>query len=134
MLAANWATAQEGLWAICRTLSRRCRVYDGAVTVTFRYRPSGTRHWRLATVPVLAFIRRFLQRVLPRGFVKVCYDGFFSSGQRTRLQQVAAWLKPPAAPSKEQSRETMTEPTKTMEPRETGRRCPQCGQLLRLVQ
>jgi hypothetical protein len=43
----------------------------GLPTVTFRYRPSGSRHWRLATVPVLAFIRRFLQHVLPKGFVKV---------------------------------------------------------------
>ncbi|HEX9596789.1 MAG TPA: IS91 family transposase [Anaerolineales bacterium] len=103
----------------------------GLPTVTFRYRPSGSRHWRLCTVPVLEFIRRFLQHVLPRGFVKVRYYGFFSSGQRAQLRQVAAWLKPPAAPSKEQSHQAATpEP----EPTDTGRRCPLCGQPLRLVQ
>jgi hypothetical protein len=102
----------------------------GLPTVTFRYRPSGSRHWRLCTVPVLAFIRRFLQHVLPRGFVKVRYYGFFSSGQRVRLRQVVAWLKP-AVPPKEQSCEVATPDP---EPTETGRRCPLCGQPLRLVQ
>ena len=63
--------------------------------------------------------------------MKVRYYGFFSSGQRVRLRQVAAWLKPPTAPSKEQSREAATEPTEVME---TGRRCPLCGQPLLLVQ
>lgn len=103
----------------------------GLPTVTFRYRPSGSRYWRLCTVPVLEFIRRFLQHVLPRGFVKVRYYGFFSSGQRAKLQEVAAWLKPPAAPLKEPPRETATSAT---EPTETGRRCSLCGHPLRLVQ
>jgi hypothetical protein len=103
----------------------------GLPTVTFPYRPSGSRHWRLCTVPVLEFIRRFLQHVLPKGFVKVRYYGLFSSGQRARLRQVVAWLKPPAAPPKEQSREAATP---APEPTETGRRCPLCGHLLRLVQ
>ena len=103
----------------------------GLPTVTFRYRPSGSRSWRLCTVPVLEFIRRFLQHVLPQGFVKIRYYGFFSSGQRARLRQVAAWLKPPAALLKEQPSEAATpEP----EPTDTGRRCPLCGQPLRLVQ
>jgi hypothetical protein len=43
---------------------------SGQPTVTFRYRPSGSRHWRLCTLAVLEFIRRFLQHVLPKGFVK----------------------------------------------------------------
>lgn len=105
----------------------------GLPTVTFRYRPSGSRHWRLSTVPVLEFIRRFLQHVLPQGFVKVRYYGFFSSGQRARLQQVVAWLKPPppAAPLKEQSSEAATP---APEATTTERRCPLCGQPLRLVQ
>lgn len=103
----------------------------GLPTVTFRYRPSGSRHWHLCTVPVLEFIRRFLQHILPQGFVKVRYYGFFSCGQRARLRQVAAWLKPPAAPPKEQSREAATP---APEPTDSGRRCPLCGHPLRLVQ
>jgi hypothetical protein len=103
----------------------------GLPTVTFRYRPSGSRHWHLCTAPVLEFIRRFLQHSLPQGFVKVRYYGFLSCGQRARLRQVAAWLKPPAAPPKEQFREAATP---APAPTETGRRCPLCGQPLRLVQ
>ncbi len=46
----------------------------GEPTVTFRYRPSGSRQWRLSTVTVMEFMRRFLQHVLPKGFVKVRYS------------------------------------------------------------
>jgi hypothetical protein len=100
-------------------------------TVTFRYRPSGSRHWRLCTVTVMEFMRRFLQHVLPQGFVKVRYYGFFSAGQRARLRLVTAWLQPQAAPPKEQSRQAATP---APEPTATVRRCPLCGQPLRLVQ
>jgi hypothetical protein len=99
-------------------------------TVTFRYRPSGSRCWRLCTVPLLEFIRRFLQHVLPKGFVKVRYYGFFSSGQRTRLRQVVAWLAPLAPPKKRSREEAAPAP----EPTEMVRRCPMCGQPLRQVQ
>jgi hypothetical protein len=103
----------------------------GLPTVTFRYRPSGSRHWRLCTVPVLEFIRRFLQHVLPKGFVKVRYYGLFSSGQRARLRQVVAWLKPTVAPpSKQEEPEVAGSPTPTV----MVRVCPLCGQPLRPVQ
>jgi hypothetical protein len=66
-------------------------------TVSFRYRPSGSRQWQLCTVSTFEFIRRFLQHVLPKGFVKVRYYGFFSPGQRPRLSQIRAWFMPPPA-------------------------------------
>jgi hypothetical protein len=55
--------------------------------VTFRYRETGSRRWQSCTLPAEEFIRRFLQHILPKGFQKVRYYGFFSSGQRHRLQQ-----------------------------------------------
>jgi len=45
--------------------------------VSFRYFASETGKPRICTVPALEFIRRFLQHVLPKGFVKVRYYGFF---------------------------------------------------------
>ena len=56
--------------------------------VTFRYRPSGRRQDKYCTLPVDEFIRRFLQHVLPKGFVKVRYYGLFSPGQRPLLQSL----------------------------------------------
>ena len=53
--------------------------------VTFRYRTSDTGQLRLCTLPAEEFIHRFLQHVLPKGFVKVRYFGFFAPGCRSRL-------------------------------------------------
>jgi hypothetical protein len=62
-------------------------------TVTFRYRATDTGQERLCTLAAEEFIRRFLQHILPKGFVKVRYYGFFSSGSRPHLAcyPPAAW-------------------------------------------
>ena len=39
--------------------------------VTFRYRDGDTKQVKFCTLPALTFIGRFLQPVLPKGFVKV---------------------------------------------------------------
>lgn len=57
-------------------LSNRRLVAMTDESVTFRYRPSGSREWRLCTVSAVEFLRRFLQHVLPKGFVKARYYGF----------------------------------------------------------
>lgn len=51
--------------------------------VSFRYRDNDDQ-WQSITVPVDEFIRRFLQHVLPKGFVKVRYYGFMAPRLRTR--------------------------------------------------
>lgn len=53
--------------------------------VTFKYKDAKTKQTRTAKVTAEEFIRRFLQHVLPRGFVKVRYYGLFSSGSRQLL-------------------------------------------------
>ena len=53
--------------------------------VTFRYRATDTGEPKLCTLSAEAFIHRFLQHVLPKGFVKVRYFGFFAPGCRQRL-------------------------------------------------
>src|SRR5215211_1843355 len=56
--------------------------------VTFRYRDGDTKQLRTCTLPALTFIGRFLQHVLPKGFVKVRYYGLFSRRQRPLLAQL----------------------------------------------
>jgi hypothetical protein len=97
--------------------------------VTFRYRESDSGHWKSRTLTVEAFIRRFLQHVLPKGFQKVRYYGLFSAGQRHRLAQ-ARRLLGLTAPAEA----TVTEPT----PPPPGCRpvppvmaCPTCGRPMR---
>jgi hypothetical protein len=53
--------------------------------VTFQYRASDTGQLKLCTLQVESFIHRFLQHVLPHGFVKVHYYGFFGASVRPRL-------------------------------------------------
>jgi len=48
--------------------------------VTFRYRATDTGQLKLCTLSAEEFIHRFLQHVLPKGFVKVRYFGFFAPG------------------------------------------------------
>jgi hypothetical protein len=53
--------------------------------VTFRYKNSDTDQWEAATIPVMEFIRRFLQHVVPKNFMKIRYYGFLASTQRQKL-------------------------------------------------
>jgi len=53
--------------------------------VTFQYRPSDACPFKLCTLSVESFIHRFLQHVLPHGFVKVPTFGFFGASVRSRL-------------------------------------------------
>jgi hypothetical protein len=61
--------------------------------VTFRYRPSDTKKFKTCVLSAQEFIRRFLQHVLPRGFVKVRYYGFLASGCRERLAALRQHLE-----------------------------------------
>jgi len=98
--------------------------------VTFRDRDSATRHCKTRTLPAEEFIRRFLQHILPKGFQKVRYYGFFSSGQRHRLAQVHALLKvsSPALTTHSDPPQANPRPAPPFIP------CPTCGRPMRLTQ
>jgi hypothetical protein len=59
--------------------------------VSFRFKNSDTNQWQTVTLPVFDFIHRFLQHVLPKGFVKIRYYGFLSPNKRNLLT-VAKYL------------------------------------------
>lgn len=112
-------------------ISNRRLVAVTEETVTFRYRPSGSRQRRLCTLTATEFMRRFLQHVLPKGFVKVRYYGFFSPGRRRMLRQIMAWFapRPPTSPPQTGQAETHNATDAQWRPR-----CPHCGQPLRLTE
>jgi hypothetical protein len=62
--------------------------------VTFRYRASDSGQAKLCTLAVEEFIHRFLQHVLPKGFVKVRYYGFLSVNHRAQLMTLRQQLAP----------------------------------------
>ncbi len=105
---------------------RIVEVADGKVS--FRYTPSGSKKSKLSTLAAEAFIHRFLQHVLPKGFVKVRYYGLFAPGQRQRLKQAKALLE--AQMSSEAQPEAETSSTEADEKPlpQSERFCPECGQ------
>ncbi len=102
--------------------NRLVKLADGQVT--FRYKTSATGETKFCALPVCQFIHRFLQHVLPKGFVKVRYYGLFSAGNRQRLR--LAW------------RSLLTQlpgPLPLMPPEPVSNialPCPHCGQAMRL--
>jgi hypothetical protein len=69
--------------------------------ITFQYKDSADRQWRSLTLPVLEFLRRFLQHVLPKGFQRVRSYGWLSPAAKTRWERILALLdwKPAALPA-----------------------------------
>jgi len=93
--------------------------------ITFTYRDSASRAERDCTLEVEEFIRRFLQHVLPKGFVKVRYYGLFSGKKRRRLALVREILGAARLPARASS-------TRRLQP--AGLRCPRCGKAMSRVQ
>ena len=100
---------------------RILKVADGQVT--FAYRQSDTGKWRRMTLSVDHFLQRFLQHVLPKGFVKVRYYGLFSPSKRHLLPVIQLIL------GKVQPIPETTEPTTQSTPVA----CPACGQPMRWI-
>jgi hypothetical protein len=61
--------------------------------VRFRYHQPHSRRARTMTLPIMEFMRRFLQHVLPRGFMKVRYYGFLSPSSSVPLEDVKARIE-----------------------------------------
>jgi hypothetical protein len=89
--------------------------------VSFRFKTSETERWETKTLPALSFIHRFLQHVLPKGFVKIRYYGFLAANKRELLNLAKGLLGgidvigTPSAPENQQYT------------------CPYCGAKLRWV-
>jgi hypothetical protein len=56
--------------------------------VTFRYKNPDTETWETTALPAMEFIRRFLQHVLPKRFIKIRYYGFLSPTNRHLLNMI----------------------------------------------
>lgn len=104
------------------------KLEDGMVT--FRFKDGTSGEWKHLTLSAEEFIRRFLQHVLPRGFVKVRYYGFLSTRSRGTLlpviRRLAAEDGNPAGhdPSPDHAR---------LDPVPREHRCPQCGRTMILL-
>ncbi len=71
--------------------SRIIKVEDDKVF--FKYRKNHSRRWRTMALKVVEFMRRFLQHVLPSGFMKVRYYGFLHSSCTIPLEKVSTLIE-----------------------------------------
>jgi hypothetical protein len=77
------------IYRVAITNNRIDKLEDGQVS--FRFKNSDTDQWQTVTLPAFDFIHRFLQHVLPKGFVKIRYYGFLSPIKKNLLA-VAKYL------------------------------------------
>jgi hypothetical protein len=106
------------IYRIAITNNRIEKLENGQVS--FRFKNSDTNQWQTATLPVFDFIHRFLQHVLPKGFVKIRYYGFLSPNKRNLLAVAKYLLGDSPGP----------EVTPTLSQQYI---CPDCGAKLRWV-
>lgn len=71
--------------------SRILKVVDR--TVFIRYRKSHSHRLRTLALEVMEFIRRFLQHVLPTGFMKVRYYGFMNPNCSVPLDRISPLIE-----------------------------------------
>ena len=74
------------VFRVAITNNRIIKYQDGFVT--FKYKDSKTGNYKTMKLTTEEFIRRFLQHVLPKGFVKVRYFGLFATKNRNLLNIV----------------------------------------------
>lgn len=78
--------------------------------VTFRYTHARTHEARSVTLPVDAFLFRFLQHVLPRGFTKIRWYGLLSPGRRKDLEHARQLITVHSSPSPPHPQAATAEP------------------------
>jgi hypothetical protein len=71
--------------------SRIIKVEDG--TVWFRYKKPHSRRWRTMALDIMEFMRRFLQHVLPTGFMKVRHYGFMNPASSVNIEKVSSLIE-----------------------------------------
>jgi hypothetical protein len=76
--------------------ARIVSVTDENVAIRFTDRESGKE--RSVTLSGEAFLQRFLQHVLPRGFTRVRHFGFLSAAAKARFERIRSLLQARAAP------------------------------------
>jgi Putative transposase/Transposase zinc-binding domain len=96
-----------------------------ARTVTFAYRKVGSTRLRTAQLDGLEFLRRFLQHVLPEGFMKVRHFGFLHASCAVPLATIHRLIVQGIPSESGSSQRTPPKPFTA--------RCPTCGTPMRVV-
>jgi Putative transposase/Transposase zinc-binding domain len=94
-------------------------------TVTFTYRKVGSARPRTAHLDVMEFLRRFLQHVLPEGFMKVRHFGFLHTSCTIPPATIRLMM--------EQGHPSDGQPPPRTPPPPRAARCPTCGAPMHII-
>ena len=94
-------------------------------TVTFTYRKVGSARLRTTHLDAIEFIRRFLQHVLPHGFMKVRHFGLLHASCAIPPATIRLMIM--------QGHPSDGQPTQHKPPQPLAARCPTCGAPMRVV-
>jgi hypothetical protein len=106
-------------------ISHSCLVALKDRTVTFTYRQPGSARLRTTALDVIEFIRRFLQHVLPEGFMKVRHFGFLHASCAISTDTLRRLIV--------QAHPTHFKLTRSVPPQPLVACCPTCGIPMHLV-
>lgn len=105
--------------------ARIAAYHNGKVTI--KYKKVNSKRIRTTTFTVIEFMRRFLQHVLPSGFMKIRYYGFLHPSFKTPLTQIRTLIE-------KSSSVTLTAHVSDVEKEKTATQtCPDCGGSLRFI-
>jgi hypothetical protein len=100
---------------------RLLNVDDDSVTFRWKDYAHGNKQ-RKMTLTAIEFLRRFVQHVLPRGFVRIRYFGFLANRSRAHLLPLCRQLHG-SAPLNMSSQQSAIQSTATW-------LCPRCGSMM----
>ncbi len=115
---------------------RRITAYDGK-TVSYWYKDHKTKTIKHETIPVLKFIGRMVQHILPKGFQRIRYYGFHSNVRYQKLRSEISRILPPGSPEND-SNSYRVLPRKSFQQLaltthgEDPLKCPNCGKQMQL--
>jgi hypothetical protein len=109
----------------CDDTAHRLLAFDGEhVTFSYKDYARGDQR-RTMTLTAMEFLRRFVQHILPRGFVRIRQSGFLANTCRVARVALVRTLLATPSPSA-QTTDTPVPPTTDTPARATSA-CPRCG-------
>jgi hypothetical protein len=118
------------IFRVALSNSRLVKLKNGQIT--FQCKDRKTKQTRPLTLPVLQFLSRFLQHVLPDGFVKVRYYGFLHPKNRKIFETLLWALGGDPSPKLAHPSEASKDEETTMAA--AAHCCPLCGRAMTLVE
>jgi len=98
----------------------------GLKAIMILYKDRIKKKWKIMTLDAMEFIRRFLQHVLPPGFMKVRHVGFLNPNSRISIEKISELI----TLIHDVIRDLLPEISSR---KKKGFQCPHCGHNLRFL-